>query len=263
MIQYGYNLQIDSIFCICHNFIFLKNVAIYFAANETIKKKLKRLLNIKNCEYPKVLNFGYSRFDLLSPGKQKNKKCILWTPRWTSPDLKFNKQSHFLSYYKNILNFAQIHPEIDIIIRPHPLMFGNFLQKGLMTVDEINEFKSKCKNISNVELDETVDYMQSLNRATIIISDFTALLAEYFIMGEPVIYCDDNKGFSKEGLIIDKSLYHEYSWEGIENRLNSLISGKDEKKEDRKVALKKFLPNGIGQVSNNIMSFLEKDYYGK
>lgn len=264
LIQYAYNFETDATFCASHNFTFLKNVSIHFVADNTIKHALEKVLKNKKSNYPKIINFGYPRFDLLESIKKiKGKKTVLWTPRWTSPDRKLNKQSHFLSYYKKLLEFASMHSDINFIIRPHPLMFGNFLQKGVMTETEINDFKTQCKKMKNVELDESADYIPSISKASVIISDFTGLLAEYFIIGKPIIYCDGNRGFSREALILDSSLYHEDSWEKIEERLNKLLSGKDDMEKFRKEALKQFLPNGKGQTSKKIVDFLKDDYYGK
>ena len=261
LIQYGYNFEIDSTFCISHNFEFLKNVAIHFVANGTINSTLQKVFG-KKYAYPKVVNFGYPRFDLLDVNNTFDSKTILWTPRWTSADLKFNKQSHFLSYYKEFLNFAKNHSDVTVIIRPHPLMFSNFLRKGVMTQNEIDNFKAQCKSIENIELDENADYIPSVKRASVIVSDFSALLAEYFVMEKPVIYCDGNRGFSKEAMIMDSCLYHATKWSEIEKQVLSLLSGKDEMTEKRIESLKDFLPNGRGKAAEHILDFIRKDYYG-
>ena len=263
LIQYGYNFEIDATFCISHNFDFLKNVALHFTANETIKTQLEKCYARKNTDYPKIEHFGYSRFDLLTGAESEvQKNCVLWTPRWTDSGQKFNKQSHFLSYYKQFLSFAEKHVDIHLIIRPHPLMFGNFLRKGVMAQDEIDAFKAKCAALRNMELDENADYIPSVDKAAVIVSDFSALLAEYFVMQKPVIYCDGARGFSKEALIMDSALYHASKWEEIESQLLALLSGVDELKDKRKSALKAFLPQQQGTVAEHILSFIKDDYFG-
>ncbi len=263
LIQYGYNFEQDATFYISHNFNFLKNVALFFAANETIQQCLKPLFRSLTSPYPRLLHLGYPLFDWDPPASQtSDRPCILWTPRWTSSAQKGNKQSHFIDYYRSFLSFARQHPEVTLIIRPHPLMFSNFLETGVMTQDQIDAFKAQCRESPNIELDEQADYFPGISRASAIVSDFSALLAEYFVLNKPVIYCDGHRGFSKEALIMDASLYHARSWEEIERRLLQLLSGHDEMKEKRLQALKQFLPEGRGSIAERIVESIKEDHYG-
>lgn len=260
LIQYGYTFEIDSTFFVAYGFDFSRNVAIQFASNDTTKENLKTLYHHKNVT-PKIKSLGYPLFDLAEKA-EPNGKTLLWTPRYTTKVQKYNKQSHFLNYYKEFINFAKNHPDVTVIIRPHPLMFANFLRTGVMTQDEIDDFKAQCNFIPNVELDQNADYIPSVKRASVIVSDFSALLAEFFVMGKPVIYCDGNNSFSKEAMIMDNSLYHAKSWSEIENQVLAVLSGKDEMKEKRITALKEFLPNGDGTTAERILAFIKQDYYG-
>ena len=263
LIQYGYTFQIGILFYVAYNFDFSKNVAIQFVANETIKRNLVKLYK-KKFDYPKISNSGYPLFDLIKKETTDNRTpCILWTPRWTSPDQKFNMQSSFLKYEKEFIKFASEHPFVKIIIRPHPRLFENFLSKGIMTKQEIEDFKNKCTLIPNLSLDENPDYMPSVNKATIIVSDYTALLAEYFIKEKPVIYCDCNRGFTKESFIMDSSFYHANNWNEISKCINSLINGEDALKQKRKELLGKFIPNTHMKSSDKILEFVKEDYFGK
>lgn len=264
LIQYGYTFQVDTLFYVGYNFEFSKNVAIQFAANETTKKNLAKLYKTKKSYYPKITNYGYPLFDLVKKEKTTNQKqCILWTPRWTTPDQKFNMQSSFLKYVAKFIDFSINNSDVEIIIRPHPRLFENFISKGIMTKQEIEDFKNKCKNIKNLELDENSDYIPSVNKATIIVSDYSALLAEYFIKEKPVIYCDGNKGFTKEALLMDSSFYHARNWDDIEGYINNLLNGHDDLKQKRKALLTQFLPNGNNKASENIINFIQQDYYRK
>lgn len=65
----------------------------------------------------------------------------MWTPRWTT-----NKKlggSNFFVYYKLLLEYAEKNDDVDLLCRPHPLMFDNFLKTGEMKIEEIDDYKKE------------------------------------------------------------------------------------------------------------------------
>ena len=50
--------------------------------------------------------------------------------------------SSFLKYKSIFFSIADEHPEISILVRPHPLMFNNFIHTGLMTEEEVKEYNA-------------------------------------------------------------------------------------------------------------------------
>ena len=264
LIQYGFNLVKNAIFDRAYNFLFSKNVAIHFVQCTTVCKKLNNYYGKIKGEYPKIENLGFPRFDLVSQTHSDfHEPCVLWTPRWTLPaERKYDTGSSFLAYYNDFLNFAATHKDISFIIRPHPLMFQNFLKKGFLTQTEIDDFRMRCKNLGNVIIDDNADYLKSIKKASIFIADFSSLIAEFFVTGKPVIFCAEGKDFIPEAKIMDSVLYHAKTWSDVERLLINLLAGKDDMKEARLSAIQNFLPQKSKTAADSILDCIYADYHG-
>lgn len=70
--------------------------------------------------------------DLITYDERKGKKnkTFLWIPRWTTP-ADDNEKSTFLMYKDFLLNYFSNNAELSLIIRPHPLMFDNYIKKDI------------------------------------------------------------------------------------------------------------------------------------
>lgn len=263
--SYSYDMDRIADFFIVYNYDFMQYVTFCFNTAESTCSRLKKMLEISKKEYPQIHCIGFTRFDLIknelisNVNQNSNRKCILWLPRWASGKKQGKKQSHFFLYVDNFLKFTQIRTDVDFIIRPHPLMFANFLSQGIYTQQDINDFYKKCEKLGNVYIDTEKNYFTSLRKADILFSDYTALLVEFFVTGKPIIYCDDDSTFNYEMKRMDKCFYHYYKWDEIEAILIKLLNGDDYLKEKRI----KEIPNFLDETNagKNIIECLKKDYY--
>ena len=113
------------------NKAFFRNVYFSFLECDEILEILKSSFrkNIRD-KVQKFEKTGFPEFDSYKVSHKNNsdKKTILWTPRWSYDPVLGG--SHFFEYKDEILNFAEKNPYLSIIIRPHPLMFENFIKEG-------------------------------------------------------------------------------------------------------------------------------------
>lgn len=263
-IVYGYPLSAEAFMDITHNFTFMADTSFTFPVNKSFEKLYKSKLKFFNFTYPKLEFMGFSRFDLIKKfPKNLNPKTILWTPRWTNPNEKLLYPSSFLELKDEIIAFMKENQAINLIIRPHPLMFGNFIKNGIMKESEVDDFKELCAALPNVELDEgKEDYLKVLERADIFFSDFSSLLVEFFVTTKPIIiYNFDNSLFIDEGNIMYNALYKANNCNDAKTLLKSLLSGNDEGYENRLKAIDEFLGKSQNSVASDILEFLQKDYY--
>jgi CDP-glycerol glycerophosphotransferase (TagB/SpsB family) len=190
-----------------------------------------------------------------------DKHTILWLPRWTEGKfINGQKESHFLKYYKQFIEYANKNPDMNLIIRPHPLMFGNFVDKGIMSQDEVDVFKRTCRESHNIELDESKDYFASFGKAGILVADYTSLIAEYFVTGNPVIYCDDVDGLSTEAHLMDSAFYHADNFEQVKENIEKLCNGVDSLVSLREKVRKEIIPANAGYVGVEIINTIIQDY---
>ena len=104
--------------------------------------------NVIKKRFKKTSEKGYQHFEYLGyPSlepfmKIKNRneiKSIIWTPRWS-----YNKTiggSHFIEYKDSFVSIKEKFSEIELVFRPHPLMFDNLIFEKRMTKSEVDEFK--------------------------------------------------------------------------------------------------------------------------
>lgn len=189
-----------EIYDVVVNYDFFKDVYIFFADLQTTQKDYSKQYkhsirhNLKKCYY-----LGKPGADQLLKDKDLStdiwdfagdKFKVLWTPRWTTkPELG---GSNFFIYYKKILEFARENSDVAILIRPHPLMFDNFLKTGEMTKEQQLEYRSEIDKLDNVMIDETNEYDATMWKSDVMISDISAMMPEYFITGKPLIYSSSN-----------------------------------------------------------------------
>lgn len=209
---------------------------------------------------------GFPRFDLLDTCDIENdkrnyeRKTILWLPRWTVGDFEKQRVSHFFDYLDSFFMYMIEHPMLDLIIRPHPLMFKVILEKRLMTGNELDELLDKVDKMPNVWFDKNEDYLISFRVSDVLICDYSSLLIEYFVSGKPIIYCDTPIGFNSDTLLMDATLYHALEWSEVKEQLTKLISGEDPQYKKRKEAIRQLMPTNAGYIGREIAEYILEDF---
>ena len=199
ILMYGMTTTQDTC-SITLNKDFMRHVYYYFAETPFAQReniRRNRRLHRKGLQH--TLCIGYPVLEQLAQQKDqpqpawdfsKNAFRILWTPRWSTA--KEVGGSNFFTYQDFFLTYAQEHPDVDILIRPHPLMFTNFLQTGEMTQNQVDAFISQCEQLPNVSLDTRQEYEATLWGCSVLVSDLSGIMPEFFTTGKPMIFCSTN-----------------------------------------------------------------------
>lgn len=260
-IPYGYSVLRGSVLNGMFNNDFIRNIDKCFVCSESSRDYLRKYLIWYRIFGQLDLRYlGYPRFDLIKKKQSGNPvSTITWLPRWIAGKAtEEQKGSHFLEYYEKFLNYAESHPELNFIIRPHPLMFSNFIESGAMTVEEVAVFKSKCESIPNVILDTSANYLPLLEKTDILIADVTALMVEFFYANVPTIYCDDTTNFSDEALKMTEAMYKAQNWDQIVTHIEEIVHEGDRFSKWREEYLCKDA-NGKSKVGDAIVDCLLND----
>ena len=264
-IPYGYSLCSGDIFDTVNNGSFLCECSIFFQCNESSWKiNQERFGMAAKTNMIRLEFLGYPRFDLLDrhtyvPHRPDDEFCILWTPRFPTPDNGFNITGHFLDYYKHLIQFAEENTGIRIIIRPHPLMFERFRELRILTSEEIESIKQEIADADRVELDSYKDYRVSFSRSDLLITDLSSLIVEYYYSGKPVLYCDKADLFLEEAVKMDQTLYHCTDWQEMQQIVIDLKSGNDFRYSDR-VRLIDEMAEVNNHSGSRIMEYIADDY---
>lgn len=209
--------------------------------NNGIDKQIQKVLPYGATGLEQILNSKFDYHDNCFD------KTILWTPRW-STDLYIGG-SNFFKYKDLIIELAKDYPNVKFVLRPHPLMFGNFIKTGQMSEVEVNEFKNYIEKEKNLELNESKEYFDIFWKSDFIIADLSGIVPEYFITGKPIIYCHSYANFNyvEYSKAIIESSYSVNNSSELKKSVKKLISNNDEKKNDRKQCINKY----FSEVSNN------------
>lgn len=182
----------------------------------------------------------------------------MWLPRWTVDSPKGKRISCFLKYLENFFKYMAENPTVDLIIRPHPMMFQVILEKSIWTQEEYHTFMERMDKASNIYLDNNEDYLVSFGKSDVLVSDYSSLLIEYFVTGKPIIYCDTAEDFNADTLLMDATLYHAAEWYEVEMQLTELINGQDCQYEQRIDTVRQFMPSNAGHIGG-----ISKVYFGR
>lgn len=260
-VMYGLNLT-KNVEPLLLNKDYFKNCYIYFSFenNEKLFYEHRFAFGIK-LGLQKCLNYGGIGIEqMLRERKEKKnssyRKTIVWTPRW-STDKKIGG-SNFFNYKDTILNLVKNHKDCLFVIRPHPLMFDNFIRTREMTLNEVNRFKQVCSETENIQLDESKEYVDMFWQSDILISDASAIVPEYFSTTKPILYCQsdlatDNTEFFNN---IISRCYSVFSPDDLVYYFEQLIGNIDFKAKERIEYIDKHLKNYNGNSDKIINSLV-------
>lgn len=208
-----------------------------------------------------IQKFIFEGYPVFESMLNQNSECfynkILWTPRWSYDP--FAGGSHFFEYCDNIIDYAKKNPHVNVCIRPHPMMFDNFIKEKRMTQDDVDSYIKEVTS-SNATIDSNIDITSTFQNTDILISDKSSVITMFFLTGKPIIYCpiDCDHGYLFQTIM--PGLYIANSWDDIEKVLGSLTVGKDELKDIRKNIIDESFRNNKS-ASERIVNAIYNDYY--
>lgn len=204
-----------------------------------------------------ILEQDFNLFQNMKRDPAHEKITITWTPRWNY-DPKFGG-SHFIEYKDHVIEFRKKHPEINMIIRPHPLTFKTMIREKRMSAQEAEEYKQSLKN-NNILLDETPSFEETFAKTDILLTDLSSIIPSYFTTGKPIIWCPYKVNLLEDFKRIESGMYVANNWSQIEQNLEMLLSGKDNLKDVRREIIDYLYKKHMG-TTDRIVNLLVNDFY--
>lgn len=240
---------------------FFRNVYCEFVDISEIQRILLK-------KYKRNVKKGYQHFLLIGyPALMRyfnyefrdNYTNILWTPRWSCHPVLGG--SNFFEYKDCYLKLAKNYPELSCRIRPHPMLFENFIKEGLLSeLDCINYRKmaEKCK----VEISEGNDLDKDFYDTDILITDFSSIIPQFFMTKRPIIYCTSHIRFNSFYQGLSKGMYIANTWKDVEDYIKMLKEGNDYLYNIRLEIVNKLSSEHIDS-EKKIVDYLVNDYNKK
>ena len=120
--------------------------------------------------------------------------------KWIRPDSRFKKTflwgldygslegtATFGEYGERILQHFAEHPQLGLIVRPHPLFPGAVVKYRVMSEEMLRSFYAQCNALPNVSLDLGGDLTGAFCRSDALISEPLSIQVEYLLTGQPAL----------------------------------------------------------------------------
>lgn len=193
--------------------------------------------------------------------KFSDKKRVIWAPHWTfrNPGWSY---STFDINYKEFLQYAKQHEEIDWIVKPHQNVFTWAVETGLMTEEEVCFYFESWNALPNASVNNEGNYMEIFKTSDALITDCGSFLAEYLPSGKPVLHLfNEESHFNQIGDRLIRTYYRCHDFDETKKIIERVIlNGDDYKMKARRKIMKYVRPNEEG-AGRSIFNELIKIFF--
>ena len=173
------------------------------------------------------------------------RKRIIWAPHFTiTNDRTPHTFSNFFKYYEFFLGYAQNHPDIEFVLRPHPELFEYMVAVGMKTREESTSYRDRFNALPNGQVYEGGDIFTMFRQSDALILDCISFLAEYLPTGRPICFLDSSRRqrLNPMGERLLHSYYIAWDEDEIAEFIQTVvIEGNDFRKLERQRAAQKYL----------------------
>ncbi len=157
-----------------------------------------------------------------------------------------------------MLRYAQAHPEIKWVFKPHPLLREKIALSGFMTKEELDEYYEAWARIGVVCL--TGDYQDVFLESRVMLTDSASFLPEYAATGRPLIHlwCDENKETPPEpSLRLMDTFYRVSTPEELEKTLKLVVEDRQDPKREERLRVVKELGLCDNDAAKNMVAYFK------
>ena len=196
----------------------------------------------------------------LPSGKEPFK--LLWAPHHSYADRWLNF-GHFNDQREPMLAFAQQHPEMDIVFRPHPFLFGTMTDRDVMTQEEVDDWRARWDALPNTFTDLGAPLTSILLGSDALVTDGVSFLAEYpLVTGKPAIFWEKSVhwDFSALGNIAAASTVTVHTMAEVERAIAQTQAGTLPDRSTEIAALVNAVRPQPASAAQTIIELVAKDF---
>ena len=120
------------------------------------------------------VSHGEKSWPLDNPGNFK----MIWAPHHSYSPAWLNF-GNFPSIFEDMLSFAEENSDVDIVLRPHPLMFRTLIDRDVLEESVIENWLRKWDALPNTSVDSEDDVALLFGAADLMVTDGISFLGEY------------------------------------------------------------------------------------
>jgi len=116
---------------------------------------------------------------------------LVWAPHHSySPHwLNFGT---FASMHQEMLDFAKRHTDIDIVMRPHPFMFGTLVERKVVGEAELSRWLEDWNALPNTQIETGGDFAEIFMSCDLLLTDGISFIGEYpLVANKPAVYLEN------------------------------------------------------------------------
>lgn len=138
---------------------------------------------------------------------------VIWAPHHSVAEWHHNQLATFAWSAESILQMATRSPEIQWVLKPHPMLWYSLVARGVKRAEELEAFLGQWNALPNTVVHESGGYARLFLDSDAMITDSGSFLLEYGLTGKPVIHLTDapdgsqDERFSPIGRELIGSLY--------------------------------------------------------
>lgn len=187
---------------------------------------------------------------------------LIWAPHHSYADGWLNF-GHFSKQRNPMLAYALSHPEMDIVFRPHPFLFGTMTDRDVMTQQEVDNWRTQWDALPNTFTDLGSPQTALFLASDALLTDGVSFLAEYpLVTGKPAIFWEKRGhwGFSTLGKIAAATTVTVHSMTEVEEALLQAQSGVLPDRTQQIQALTSAVRPQPASSAQTIIELVAKDY---
>lgn len=245
----------------------------YYLFDSLLYKEIRKCGEWNGLCMDKVIEMGNGKFDGIYHSTKEKKYLEGWeklqgkiTVLWaTSHGLFDHTVTRFLTfdlYAKVIFEYIKNNEEIGLIFRPHPELISELIENGFWSRNDVDCFRTYCKESPNIIFDDTDTYDAAFSIADGIITDAFCGIA-YSALPTLLPICTAYR--SKNDIPYHKELlnclYPAYEENDILKFLELIKKRQDPGLELRKEFLKIYIRHFDGKNGFRIKEFIKDKYF--
>lgn len=169
----------------------------YFCLGNSWLKLYRRSL-LLTCHCNKFVASGHTALDRFNQERDRLPKenYVIYAPHFAFPH-PLQQEFYLIGTFEwsgiAILKYAESHPEIKWVFKPHPILRGLLADYGVMSKDEVDDYYQRWEKLGVACYDS--DYQNLFLESRAMITDSGSFLPEYGATGRPIIrlICSCNK----------------------------------------------------------------------
>jgi CDP-glycerol glycerophosphotransferase (TagB/SpsB family) len=152
-----------------------------------------------------------------------NKFKVVWAPHHSYSPHWYNF-GVFSKIYNQMLDFAKNNQDFEIVLRPHPFLWGTLIDRKVISVNELEAWRKSWDLLSNTYVDEDGSYAELFLATDVLVTDGISFLGEYpLVTGKPTIFFENENHweFSATGKLAAECSVRVTTFSQLEQTLQS------------------------------------------